>query len=392
MGPGTDRTQSFAAFFRRYTKTWQHALATASLTAFGALAVLHRWFVALAVAAYVLPPIVLYATQSGPAAERNAAPTVGSGESDTRTPDESERTEQSNHWTATDAPTNETLHDVTVSGDAAFAVGAGGVVLTDDGDGWQTVLVDGPGASGKTLRGVDATDDGTAVWIAGDGGAVARLDVDGEQHVDVSAPNDRTDRWDVVAVGGVENDELVLLGNGSGEVLRGRYRDGNLAWDEPTKPGSGSSLSGIALVDDAVGYVCDTNDQVFETADGGESFRRIGIDGVGGTTTDVVAAARGDCTVSDDAGVLHRHDGGTWTPVRLGDEALAAVAVHDERGVACGEGVVYERSASDTDWERTVTSISGSLEGAAIGPTRGIAVGSDGAIVERRWQSSAART
>lgn len=392
MTPLSGAAAGFIPFYRRYTKTWLHALATAALTAFGALAIVHRGFVVLAVAAYVLPPIVLYFTRPAPAAGAVGEAVAGGTETDASATNGAATalrsgatwdTESEAHWPVADSPTDAMLFDVTVTDGDAYAVGADGVVVADDGDGWRIVLADGPGATSRTLRGVDATADGGAVWLAGDGGTVARLDGTTGRHVDVSKPGGRTDTWEDVAVGRASDDERVLLINGSGEVLRGRYRDGDLAWDAPVKPGGGSSLSGVALANRSVGYACDTNDGVFETIDGGETFRRIGIDGADGTLTDVATVARGDCHVSDDDGVLHRHDGGTWTPVRLGDEPLEAVAFRDERGVTCGGNVVYERAAGDTDWERVVTSGPGPLVGVSIGPVRAVAVGGDGTIVER---------
>ena len=42
------------------TKTSVHAVATAALTAFGLLAYLDPWFIALALASYLFPPVYLY--------------------------------------------------------------------------------------------------------------------------------------------------------------------------------------------------------------------------------------------------------------------------------------------------------------------------------------------
>ncbi|EMA43154.1 hypothetical protein [Halococcus saccharolyticus] len=51
-------------YYRRYTKrrTGVHAAAAAALTAFGLLATVHRGFIAVAIASYLLPPIYLYLT------------------------------------------------------------------------------------------------------------------------------------------------------------------------------------------------------------------------------------------------------------------------------------------------------------------------------------------
>jgi hypothetical protein len=55
----------FAAFYREYARTWAHAVATAALTAFGTLTFVHPGFAVVALAAYGLPPVVLYARGRG---------------------------------------------------------------------------------------------------------------------------------------------------------------------------------------------------------------------------------------------------------------------------------------------------------------------------------------
>ncbi|WP_265108113.1 WD40/YVTN/BNR-like repeat-containing protein [Halosolutus halophilus] len=459
----------FGAFFRRYTKTWMHAVATAGLTAFGTLTIVHRGFVVLAIASYVVPPIVLYlsrtrgpeaptatggdesrspteaaladqtdfGTDSGaservdpPAATppdaastdgRDPKPTAdgeaidresgiegvpetddGGPEPDELGPETGEEelevggqkpgigeqedeSEADLHWTPVDVPTDATLADVAIADGGAVAVGDGGAVLVAAGDDWDPALEDGPGAQGQDLRAVDATADGDVAWVAGDGGAVGRVEITTGRHADHSAPADRTDNLTGLAVAGATGDETILLANGSGEVIRGRYRDGDLAWDGPKTPGSGSSLSGVDLLDDAIGYCCDTNDGVFRTDDGGQTYDAIGVDGTDGTLTDVAAGEGGACHVSTDAGVVHRYDGSTWTPDRITDGALSALARHGDRLVATDdEGAVYDRADPTADWERVFTGASGPLHGVAIGPDRSIAVGAEGTVVERR--------
>lgn len=65
------RARGFWAYYRRYTTTAIHAAATATMTAFGLLLFIDPWFALLAIAAYVLPPVILYAT--GHDAERPGA-------------------------------------------------------------------------------------------------------------------------------------------------------------------------------------------------------------------------------------------------------------------------------------------------------------------------------
>ena len=424
--PASERR--FLPFFRRYTKTWVHAVATAGLTAFGTLTFVNQGFALVAVAIYVLPPVVLYLRGANPGVEGGVvSPERGDGEATKIDPDEDDGREvdgkrgddgkdererepmrksnsskepepaggseplkgsepsNSPAWTRASTPDVGPLFDAVVTEDGAYAVGEGGVVLrgTTAKNDWDFVLEDGPGANGADLRGVDATSDGAAVWVAGDGGALGRIETETDRYTDYSAPNGVTDNWTAVAAAGTAADETILLANGSGQVLRGRYRDGDLAWDAPTKPGSGSSLCAATLVDSSVGYLCDTNDGVFETADGGESFRRIGIGNVDGTLTDVAAVEDADGPyVTADDGVCCRYADGTWTPNRLGEEELRAISMTDELAVVCGANAVFERR-NGNEWERIVVPADGDLLGVGVGPNCAVAVGSEGTVVER---------
>ncbi|MFP8952859.1 hypothetical protein ACLI4Z_07805 [Natrialbaceae archaeon A-arb3/5] len=454
----------FVPFFRRYTKTWVHTVATVGLTAFGTLTFVHRWFVVLAFASYLVPPVVLYLRHSreetdldskpssdtapgdgsdAAASNHERPPTSGrdrdretsheetdpsvdtlepgeaggealesetqvdgspdGDDADQRNVDErptaedrtdgegdeddedDEGTPDPATWRTVESPTAVALTDVVVTdADAAYAVGSEGVVLADTGEHeWTILLADGPAAGSNALHGVDAIDDGNAVWIAGDSGAVGRIDTDSGRHTDYTAPNDITDNWLGVAVGGQARDETVLLINGSGAVVRGRYRDGDLEWNDPVKPGSGSSLSGVDLAD-SVGYCCDTNDGVFATEDGGESFERIGLDGADGTL-EAIAAAGDDCLVCADDGVVHRYDGdaATWTPERVVEGALSGIAVRDERALACAaDGSIHERLSDSATWEQIHAEGDASLHSVSIGADRVVAVGEDGFILD----------
>ncbi|WP_256391216.1 WD40/YVTN/BNR-like repeat-containing protein [Natronoarchaeum rubrum] len=408
----------FVAFFRSYTQTWVHAVATAGLTAFGLLTFVNRWFVALALASYLLPPAALYLAHGAAAADvvegrRDAGSTAdesdpanrvdrhraesgpaepGGGDAEPADEDARETSEDADpttddaepqrQWTRTNGPTDADLEAVAITDGGACAVGDGGVVLAEREDEWTVVLADGPAAQGEDLVGAAATDDGAAVWIAGDSGALGRIVADGWQHVDYTAPAGITDNWSGVAVGGSAGEETILLINGSGEVLRGEFGDDGPSWASPVTPGSGSSLSGVELVDAALAYCCDTNDGVFETTDAGRSFERVGVDGAGGTLTDLAASERDDCLVAADDGVVHRYDGRTWTPDRLFDDELTGIARDGEYAVTCGEDAVFERSVPDADWERR-TFENDAFEGVDSRGGRAVAVGEDGVVVSR---------
>lgn len=389
----------FAAFFRRYTKTWIHAVATAALTALGLLTFLHWFFAVVALAAYILPPVGLYlrgsstsaapestAIDEPPTGAGSAAPTADAGQIDST-------------WTAFDASTDEALLDVAVVDDRAYAVGDDGGVFASNGtDSWTSVVEDGPGADSNALRGVDAAGDG-GIWFAGDGGALGRLDPATDRHVDRSAPEDDTSSFADIATASDGDDEIVLLADGSGQLRRGRFHDGDFAWTEPVTPGSGASVVGVAMPDPETAYVCDSDQSVFRSRDGGRRFERIGVDDVGGTLTDVaaIAAASGEaCAASADDGVVHRFDGSNWTPDTVGDGAIFALAAREGCELACGEGgVVYVRGDAPGDpgdspaeaamagWRVQPTPATVPLRGCAIDGSIAVAVGERGTVVAR---------
>ena len=148
-------------------------------------------------------------------------------------------------------------------------------------------------------------------------------------------------------------------------------------------PGGGSSVAGVTLDNDGVGYVCDTAGTLLKRSDGGRTFTEIEFDGVEGTLTDVAATATP--AVSSDAGVAARYDSGTWTPERLSDAALTGLAAGESRWLACdADGAVFEWTDGSV-WERTTTPAGGPLYSTGLGAHRAVAVGDGGTIVERRW-------
>jgi len=185
----------FVPFFRRYAKSWVHAVAAAGMTAFGTLTIVHRGFAVLALASYVVPPVVLYllrtpiegsdedtatdrqhdaaaadrATDSGagrssapkpkatprqrpslsPESEEGTEPSRAPGSATTvskeqrrdadpaaareTAADRAPQAERSRRWELVDVPTETTLRDVCVTETGAvYAVGDDGQVLTAD--------------------------------------------------------------------------------------------------------------------------------------------------------------------------------------------------------------------------------------------------------------------
>ncbi|HET7324118.1 MAG TPA: hypothetical protein VFJ06_07295 [Halococcus sp.] len=416
----------FFAYYREYAQSGIHAASAAALTAFGLLAsTVNPWFVVPAIAIYVLPPVFLYLSGEGDRVpsvvgdEERAADTderdqeydsdtieidrhddfnsTGDGTSttdfDTVNGDSTAEVSDSGGqqttdsdpergWVETDTPTEDSLLDIVSTRENAYAVGEAGVVLTRNASEWETVLGHGPTAESNTLRGVDATEDDSAIWFAGDSGVLGRYD--GERLTDHSAPEDQTSTWEDVAITGEAGAERIYLVNGSGELLRGEY-GGTVEWDDIEKPGSGSSMTTVVFADDETGYICDTNQGVYETTDGGENWGEIGIEDANTDFTDV-AAAREMVVVAGGDGSVFRYDGSVWTRLHAGS-ALSAIDLTEEMGLAAGDGgAVYE--LTEESWESVETPVDADLQGIVIGSdeqvTPAVAVGTDGTVIERR--------
>lgn len=428
-----DEFRSFFTYYQAYAQTGIHAASAAGLTIFGLLAtIVNPWFIVPAIAIYVLPLVFLYLTEEGDrvpsvvgdgdrnddkidnddtdstddgttetdfdAAETESTVDTDASSQQSNSDDESdslasrtatadttdERDSDAEHdWVETDTPTDESLLDAVCSKDGAYAVGAGGVVLGRTGDDWEVVVERGPTAKSNPLLGVDATADGRAIWFTGDSGVLGRY-ADGRL-TDHSAPKDQTSPWTDIAVTGEAGEEQIHLVNGSGELLRGEYEAGTVEWGDIEKPGGGSSISSITFADSDCGYVCDTNQGVYETTDGGESYETIGIEDAN-TDFNGVAATDSTVVVAGGDGSIFRYDGSVWTRLHAGS-TLSAIDLGGETGLAAGDdGAVYE--LIDENWESVETPVDADLSGIVIDTDSGeevsaVAVGTDGTVIER---------
>jgi hypothetical protein len=389
-------SRGFWEFYRAYARSGVHAASTAALTALGLMTFVNRWFAALAIAAYVAPPLYLYVGNDGRVAavddadDRGTEPgDPGSGPDDRATVGTRLRDETGGPWSPVASPTGNPLFGAAAVGSEAYAVGKGGAVLRRDADGWGAVIEDGPAGESKALRGVDTTAEGGAVWFAGDGGALGRYDPETGLHSDRSAPDGHTSSWTDVTVAGPAGEESILLADGGGGVLRGERRGDELEWGTRRKPGSGSSVSAAEALDGGIGYLCDSNATVFEISDDGPdrtfdvgdgALTGVAVDGDRGSAD---GTANPSVLVSAADGTIHRYDGDSWARTRPTERALHGIDAEGGAAVACGEGrIVCERS--DDGWVSREAPAEATLRGVAVGgDTPPIAVGDGGTVLER---------
>lgn len=295
-------------------------------------------------------------------------------------------------WHQAESPTGKTLYDVVVSRAGVFAVGEDGVLVgrchgmwerVDDSNDLEVV--------GNTLYDASTPDDGSNVWFCGSSGAIGVYEPKDQEILDYSAPGEKTSTWETIAVGGTRGNEYIFVGNGSGELLRGRRDGQNIDWQDVREPAGGSTLIDMEFPTPNVGFVADSSGGLYRTTDTGDSWNKVGVRGATHALQSVGAADQNTVYVSADAGAIYRYNGATWTETSAGGASVYGIDVVDRQtGLACtGEGGVY--AMQDGRWEQV-----GSVDGPALHSViygneaaPHVAVGASGTIVERFPSGSA---
>jgi len=300
--------------------------------------------------------------------------------------DEAVGDQATGEWHRADSPTQKTLYDVVVSRAGVFAVGEDGVLVGRCHGMWERVDESSDSAlSGNTLYDASTPDDGSNVWFCGSSGAIGVYEPKEQRIYDYTAPEQKSSTWETIAVGGTNGDEYVFVGNGSGELLRGK-RDGRaIDWQGVRKPTGGSSLVDMEFPTPNVGFLADSSDDLYRTTDTGESWGKIGVRGAEHALHSVGAADQNTVYVSADAGAIYRYNGATWTETGAGGASVYGVDIIDRKtGLACtGEGEIYD--LEDGRWEQVGSADGATLQSVIYGNAASphVAVGASGTILER---------
>lgn len=285
-------------------------------------------------------------------------------------------------WREADSPVEGTLYDVAMSANGPYAVGEDGRVVARRSDRWEVVVEDGPGGAANRLSGAAVTDDGRHVWFAGDSGAVGKRDVREREGTDYSAPQEKTSIWEAIDAVGTGGSERVYLLNGSGELLSGTNRGGDVEWGEVVEPAGDVAPTAIGFAGGA-GFISDSNGGVLRTTDGDE-WTRIGVPGEDATLTDVAPLDSDTANAVTGEGAILVYTGSNWIRLDVGQDGFQAIDREGDRGFVVGtNGAVYE--LDDTDWTREDAPTSRTLYGTTLGTAdyAGVAVGGNGTILER---------
>jgi len=290
----------------------------------------------------------------------------------------------SDSWTLVKTETDNTIEDVAITSEGAYAVASGGILLKRTSDKWKKVLNNGPSSNSNDLNGIAVTDGGDHVWFVGASGAIGEWDVTtGSLVKDHSAPNDVTNNFADVTVTGNAGSARIQIADKSGKVLYSTDDGGT--WTQ-VGVGNGSAHRAIDTYGPQSGYLANGNQSVFETTDAGNSWTRKGIANANVAFYGIDSDATDDVWLAGGNGTVYRWNGSTWTPNSIGEPDLQdlEVAGDNQNGYASGGSgaiFIYDGSA----WSKQETPNTANLNAIVLetSSTPAIAVGAGGTILER---------
>lgn len=317
----------------------------------------------------------------------NETESAGSNEATAEMPAASPGNGSNDSWTRVKVGTDQTIHDVAMTANGAYAVAEGGILLKrqpDEGQ-WTVEINDGPSSNGSNLYGLAVTENGNHLWLVGSSGRIGEFNVNtGSLVADRSAPNDATNNFRDVAVTGTAGSANVYIVGASGQVYNS-FDNGSTGTWNATTPGNGSALRAIDFYDTRSGTLVDGNQTVFETSDG-STWSDIGISDSDVGFYGVDADATNDMWVAGGNGTVFQWDGSMWTSTKIGEPTLSDIEVgSDGNGFATGgSGALFHYDGSA--WSRADTPTSENLNAVFMSTsqdTPSIAVGAGGTILEK---------
>ncbi|QLG47455.1 hypothetical protein [Natrinema halophilum] len=289
-------------------------------------------------------------------------------------------------WQTVETPFSYDLFEVVSTAAGPYAIGDGGVIVANRGDGWEEIIDDGPNVRNNQLRGLGVTDDGRRIWFAGSSGAIGCYDIEMRRKFDYSYPKEKTSTWEGLAVSGETGDEKLLIANGSGEILPATIHGFDVNWGVTGKPNDkGSKVAALAAAPTGYGYVVDTSGNAFKTTKD-DGWEDIGIVNSQVKFYDIWAGENGRVYVAAGDGRLYRYDDSykDWTPIGVGEKSLRAFDKYGDQLVALGDGgAFYQRIDGGQRWEKLHTPTDSVLMDVALG-TPDVAIGKGGLVLKRR--------
>lgn len=287
-------------------------------------------------------------------------------------------------WSRVATATDNTIRDVAITSEGAYAVAEGGLLLKRTPQEWTTVVDGGVSGNGNDLFGLAVTESGDRLWLVGASGAVGEYDVTTGSLTDRSQPVGSSNNYNDVAVTGSADTAHVYVAGDSGKLFYTFENGREGTWNEVT-PGSGAALNAVDFFAPRAGHLVDGNQSVFETDDGG-TWTGIGIADADVDFQAVDSDGPETLWVAGGSGMVYRWDGTEWTPSNLGDAGLQDLEVNSNEatGLAVGgDGAVFAYDGTTWTPEDTPTTQNLHAVVLATDTTSAIAVGAGGTILEK---------
>ena len=298
-------------------------------------------------------------------------------------------------WRSVDTPFDTDLYDAEQTPKGSYAVGEGGTIVADEGDGWEVVVEGGPSTTETQVRAMDSTSDGGRLWMVGSEGGLACYDVEDEKLYEYSYPVEMTSTWEGIAIAGDRAEEKGIAADGRGGILPFSLDGHEVDWGKLAAPDPEQNIDVLAASPDGVAYAIDTASVAYKTTikDG---WSDAGVVNRETTFHDLDAWENERVYVAADDGIVYRYENDVdeWAPIGVvKDVPLVTMALHDEgndnsqMAVVGDDNYLYERTGPE-EWERTELPTTADLFDLSLG-SPDLIVGTGGTVLERKRTDAA---
>jgi hypothetical protein len=298
-------------------------------------------------------------------------------------------------WVASETPFEVDLYDGALTPEGAYAVGEGGTIVADRGNGWHVAVEGAPATEANQVRAMDATSDGERLWMVGADGQLACYDVSERELFEYAYPDEMPSVWDGIAISGDAGEEKGIAADGRGGILPFSVDEHDVDWGKVGTPNEDERIDALAASPDGIAYAIDTGDEAYKTTikDG---WSEAGVVSPDTEFLDLDAWENERVYVSADDGCLYRYenDGDDWIPLGVTDGgAVRAIDLHDQGDdnaqmcALCDDGALYERTGPER-WERTPLPTDARLFDVSLG-SPDLVVGENGTVLERERSEAA---
>lgn len=287
-------------------------------------------------------------------------------------------------WTLVQSTTDNTIHDVAITSEGAYAVAEGGILLERTQEEWIKVVDGGVSGNGNDLLGIAKTDNGNRLWMVGASGAVGEYNVSTGNLNDYSQPMDASNNFNDVAVTRNPENTNIYISGDSGKMYH-NFDDGQEGMWQSVTPGNGSAINAVGFFNDRQGHIVDANQSVLNTQDGG-TWNKVGIADADVDFLGIDSDGSSDVWVSGGNGMIFRWNGSEWTPITVAEATLMDIEIgaDNQSGYAVGGNatvISYNGSAWSSQDTPTTENLNAVVQGSDTMPD--IAVGAGGTILER---------